>query len=328
MWVRWRAAMAEALYGPGGFYRAEGAAARHFRTSVHASSRFAGAIAGLLAEVDASMRQPGRLDLVDMGSGTGRLLVEVYEQVEQGLRRRLRLVGVDRGSRPADLPEYVGWASEPPQAVTGLVVANEWLDNVPVDVVELAQDGPRLVLVDRDSGEERIGGRPGEEDRRWLDRWWPLTEPGDRAEVGWPRDEEWVQLVKRLHRGLAIAIDYGHHRHTRPPYGTLTGYWQGYQVRPVPDGSCDITAHVALDACAHATGSLLTTQRDALRGLGVRGERPAHEPGQGGQAYLDGLRVASEEAELIDPGGLGAFGWVVHANGIQVPAALRGAVRA
>ena len=328
VWVPWRAAMEEALYGVRGFYRTEGAAARHFRTSVHASRRFAGAIATLLAEVDGALRRPGRLDVVDMGGGDGRLLVDLYAQAPPQLGQRLRLTVVERGRRPSDLPADIRWAPEPPAGICGLIVANEWLDNVPVDVVEQTIDGARLVLVEPDSGAERIGGRPAEGDRRWLDRWWPLGEPGDRAEVGRPRDEAWANLVRRLHRGLVIAVDYGHHRHTRPPFGSLTGYRDGRQVRPVPDGSCDLTAHVALDACASATGSILTTQRTALTALGVHGDRPPHEASGDPRAYLRQLRTASEEGELIDPHGLGGFGWLVHANGIPVPAPLRGTINA
>ncbi|MGH3991569.1 MAG: SAM-dependent methyltransferase [Pseudonocardiaceae bacterium] len=328
VWVPWRAAMERALYGPNGFYRGEGAAARHFRTSVQASGSFARAITALLGDVDETLKRPGRLDVVDMGGGDGGLLEDLFLQVSADLRRRLRLTVVERGRRPPHLPAYIQWAPEPPASISGLVVANEWLDNVPVDVVEQTTGGPRLVLVDPGSGEERIGGRPSEEDRRWLDRWWPLAEPGDRAEVGRPRDEEWANLVRRLHRGLAIAIDYGHYRHTRPPYGTLTGYRHGRQTKPVPDGSCDITAHVALDACAHATGSHLTTQRAALRALGVLGARPPLPVPGDQDVYLRRLREASEEGELIDRHGLGGFGWLVHANGIPVPLPLRGTISA
>ena len=72
--------------------------------------------------------------------------------------------------------------------VTGLLVANEWLDDVPLDVVELTPDGPRLVLVDAD-GASRLGPAPGPADRDWLARWWPLAATGDRAEVGRSRDD-------------------------------------------------------------------------------------------------------------------------------------------
>ena len=66
-------------------------------------------------------------------------------------------------------------------------------------------------------------------------------------------------------RDSALAVDYGHVAADRPGGGTLTGYADGGQVAPVPDGSCDLTAHVAMDSLSHDE---LHTQRDALRALG------------------------------------------------------------
>jgi SAM-dependent MidA family methyltransferase len=34
--------------------------------------------------------------------------------------------------------------AEIPATITGLVIANEWLDNIPVDVVEQTASGPGL----------------------------------------------------------------------------------------------------------------------------------------------------------------------------------------
>ena len=136
-------------------------------------------------------------------------------------------------------------------SVTGLLVANEWLDDVPLDVVEQTTDGPRLVLVDAD-GAESLGPPPDPADRAWLDRWWPLAEIGDRAEVGRPRDDAWAAAVGRIDRGVAVAIDYGHEATGRPVGGTLAGYRAGALVPPVPDGRANLTAHVALDSVAAA----------------------------------------------------------------------------
>ena len=61
VWMPWRTAMEEALYGVDGFYRTAGAAARHFRTSVHVSPHFAGAIVRLLGDVDAALGRHGHL---------------------------------------------------------------------------------------------------------------------------------------------------------------------------------------------------------------------------------------------------------------------------
>jgi SAM-dependent MidA family methyltransferase len=216
-----------------------------------------------------------------------------------------RLVGVDLAPRPEGLPARVEWNAQPPADVVGLVAAVEWLDVVPVDVVERAADGVRLVEVD-DCGDERLGPLATGRDREWIDRWWPLAEVGDRAEVGWPRDDAWRDLVACLDRGVAIAVDYMAvpERHGG---GTLTGYRDGRQVRPVPDGSTDITAHVLLRSCAGPTASL-RTQREALRALGVDGKVPAYEIDPRG--YAAALTRASAAAELLDPGGLGGFGWL------------------
>ena len=90
-------------------------------------------------------------------------------------------------------------------------------------------------------------------------------------------DAAWRQAVSALDRGVAVAIDYAHTRTSRPLFGSLTGYARGQQTVPIPDGSCDITAHVALDACAAATPADWTvhaTQRAALHSLGITGTRP------------------------------------------------------
>ncbi|PRX02826.1 UNVERIFIED_ORG: SAM-dependent MidA family methyltransferase [Actinomadura viridilutea] len=321
--------MERALYGEGGFYRRGENPADHFRTSVHASPRFAEALARLLHEVDDALGRPPRVDLVDVGAGSGRLLAGILDAVGPDLAARLAPAAVEIAPRPSGLPDRIAWRGDLPDAVTGMVIANEWLDNVPLDVVEQTSSGPRTVLVDPATGDERPGGEPSAEDRRWLARWWPLREPGDRAEVGHPRCGAWASVIRRLRRGLAVAVDYSHTRASRPVYGTLCGYRDGATVPAVPDGSCDITAHVALDACAEAgeeagaTATLLTTQREALRALGLTGRRPPAEMARSDpRGYVAALCAAGEEAELIDPDGLGGFGWLTQAVGIDVPAVL------
>ena len=322
--MAWGEAMQAALYGERGFYRRPEGPAGHFRTSVHASATFAVAVARLA-------HAAGLRTVVDVGAGRGELLSALHE-----LDPGLRLHGVEvAAARPTGLPETVTWSADLAPAMAparpALLVANEWLDNVPVEVVERTGEGVRLVLVDPATGNERLGGPPADEDAAWLDRWWPLAEaePGDRAEVGRSRDEAWAAAVAGLVTGMAVAVDYAHSRETRPPFGTLAGFRDGREVRPVPGGSCDVTAHVALDACAAAgeqagaTATLLTTQRAALRALGVSGERPPLELARTDPAgYVQRLAAASEAAELTAAGGLGDFGWLVQAVRVPLPAAL------
>jgi SAM-dependent MidA family methyltransferase len=335
----WREATTHALYGPDGFYRRE-RAGDHFRTSVHASPLFTDAVARLARECEART-------LVDLGAGGGELLREVQRQAPD-----LELVGVDVAARPAGLPNSIRWTSDlrdletsravgPPylsqdresrSAVDLLVVANEWLDDIPVDVVEVDDDGvARLVHVDPESGNEQLAAAPDVDDSDWLARWWSLNDaqPGVRAEIGRARDDAWADVLRRVHRGALVAIDYWHRRADRPRNGTLAGYRAGRMIAPVPDGSCDITAHVALDACAAAgaeagaMATLLTSQRVALRALGVDGTPPpvslaTTDP----MAYVTELARATQAAELLDPAGLGGFGWLIQTVGRPLPAAL------
>ncbi|MGW0766378.1 SAM-dependent methyltransferase [Streptomyces sp. NPDC002676] len=325
----WREATRAALYGPGGFYRRPEGPAGHFRTSVHASPLFARAVAGLLCRVDEALGRPAVVDFVDMGAGRGELVTGVLAALPAEVAARARGYAVELADRPAGLDERITWLSEPPEAVTGMLFANEWLDNVPVDVAEADAAGvPRLVLVG-DDGTEWLGEPVTGPDADWLARWWPLpAREGLRAELGLPRDLAWASAVDRVARGLAVAVDYAHTRDTRPPFGTLTGFREGRETAPVPDGSCDITAHVALDACATAPtartlpAARLLTQREALHALGLTGARPplalaSTDP----SAYVRALAGAGEAAELTAPGGLGDFGWLLQPVGIPDPLA-------
>jgi len=322
----WSAAMDRALYGPEGFFRRQAGPAAHFRTSVHASPLFATAVLRLLREVDAALGHPSRLTLVDLGAGRAELLLGVLEQLgEDRLARRLHPVAVELADRPEDLPDAIEWLPRPPKGISGLIIANEWLDNVPCDVVELGEDGPYLVEVAPD-GSERAGGEPNDSQQAWLEHWWPTWRtgrPGERAEVGLLRDAAWAGAVAALDEGVAVAIDYAHAVETRPPFGSLTGYAEGRQVPPIPDGRRDLTAHVALDACAAAAQHVADwtrglDQRTALHRLGISGRRPDLASAAGDPiGYVRALSRASAAAELTDPAGLGRFEWLVQ--GVAVP---------
>ncbi|GAB2690816.1 SAM-dependent methyltransferase [Thalassiella azotivora] len=330
----WRVAWDDALYGGDGFYRRPEGPAGHFRTASHAAAVPLGRALARLA------RAAGCTSVVDVGAGRGELLRGVATADPT-----LRLAAVERADAPPGWPSQVAWTDRLPEHLDdALVVGWELLDVVPCTVLEVDGDGvAREVLVGTD-GSERLGGGAAPEDLAWCDRWWPLdaAEPGDRVEVGRTRDELWRSVVDRLGSGVALAVDYAHDHAARPAPGTLTGYRRGQQVLPVPDGACDLTAHVALDAVAAgltdgATApvsrsrapastvsvptvltvlTVLTTQRQALRALGVDAARPPLAVASSDPAgYLAGLSAAGEAAELLDPGGLGGFGWLLHAVG-------------
>lgn len=320
---RWREAMEAALYGPDGFFVTGAGPAGHFRTSVHVSPIFTAALLRLLEQVDAALERPERLDVVDVGAGRGELLTALVDAAPPPLRRRLRLTAVELAPRPQALPPEITWRTDLPAGPTGLLLATEWLDNVPLDLAEHGPDGWRYVEVDPQTGTESLGGPVDDIDGEWLTRWWPV---GGRAEIGRPRDAAWARAVTVLDRGLALVVDYGHLRDARPHDGTLTGFRYGRQVRPVPDGSCDITAHVAIDAVAAAGATAadcpyeLLPQREALRALGVAGKRPPLTLARTDPAgYVRALADASAAAELTDPAGLGAHWWLLQPVRMRLP---------
>lgn len=302
--------MAAALYADDGFYRAAGGPAHAFRTAAHASRLWATAIHELGRRIDDSLANPQDFAVVDVGAGGGELLANLSELAPD----RWTLTGVERAPRPASLPPRVRWQREVSPGTTGLLIAAELLDVVPVDVVELTDSGAFLVEVTVD-GDEDLDGMVTGRDARWLSKWWPLAEVGDRAEVGWPRDDMWRSLTGSLVRGACVAIDYAAVP-GRDAAGTLTAFRNGRQVAPVPDGSCDVTAHVLFESL-RGPDDCLMSQRSALQQLGLSGRRPDYAGDPSG--YLAALTTAGEAAELLDPGGLGGFTWLVHSAGIACP---------
>ena len=333
--VPWSVAWERAAYGAHGFYTT-GAAARmgpaaFFRTSVHVGAVFHGAMARLLLDVDARLDHPAVLDVVDVGAGRGELLEGLLAALPDDVVARLHPYAVDVHDAPVGLDPRVTWidGAAPdavPAGVRGLVLAHEWLDDVPLDVVAVDERRrPRLVLVDA-WGEERLG--PGLDDdaawttwgldasaaREWVAQWWPTAgrEPGERVEVGTTRDEAWRSVVARLEAGTALAVDYGHVRAARPYHGTLVGHARDGRVRaPVPEPDRNLTAHVAIDAVATAVSARVIRQREALGALGVSAYLPetadaARDP----HAYAEALAAASDAAELLHPVGLGGFHWI------------------
>ncbi|MEU8081534.1 SAM-dependent methyltransferase [Catellatospora citrea] len=330
--------MRTALYGPDGFFVRE-RPADHFRTSAQ-SPHFARAIAVLAADVDRALGSPEVFDLVDVGAGRGELLHGVLAALDAPLRARVRAVAVEVSARAHDAAaspgEAVGldgragpgsdadrvpgpaadaadhglrWRTDLPRGLTGLLLATEWLDNVPLD---LARDGSYL------DTELNPCGPLDAADAAWIERWWPAG-PDDIVEIGRSRDEAWADAFGALDAGLALAVDYGHRVAERPALPTTTGFRNGREVPPAFDGSTDITCHVAVDSIAAAGADrLLLDQRSALHRLGVTAQRPplalaSTDP----VGYVRALAEASEIGELTAASGLGGHWWLAQWTGLD-----------
>lgn len=331
--ISWYEAWLDSSTGPEGFWRSE-RPSQHFRTAAGATGLLARMVFTLLAE---------RSDIstvVDIGCGDGRLLAQI-----RALAPHLRLIGLDLR---ADVPDdrgrpaverilgywdvvATGWnpagaRDAGPSPLTAVlptgrpmaIICAEWLDDLPAVVAQRSPTGWREVLVRRD-GRESLGGPVTAADARWLDDWWP-AEVGQRAESGRSRDAAWSAVIECLRPagGLAVMIDYGHRRVTRPAHGTLTGYRGGRQVKPRPSPTVNLTAHVAVDSVAAAGESagarteLLTSQRQAVERL-----LPDQScPGESGT--LARLQYRGERRLLTDT--LGDHWWLVQSVAPEGPA--------
>lgn len=289
--------------------------ADHFSTS--AGDLLADRLAGIVRGVDARLGSPEDFVVIDLGAADGALVSLVRDRCGE-LGDRARWIAVDVRDRFVDGIE--GVVAEipgdlPAVPIRGVVMAHEWLDEIPLDIVERDAVGiDRLVLVD-EGGEESLGpsidddaacaqwGVDAAAARAWISRWWPLREAGDRAEVGLPRDAAWTWMTSLLTSGLALAVDYGHERDQRVDdfmRGTLAGYRAGRVVAPVPDGSAGLTAHVAIDSCRAAVpGTTLTRQRDEFA--------LAHLPEA---ANADAIERYFATRRLRQSAGLGSFAWL------------------
>lgn len=310
VWQSWRSAWYGALYGPDGFYRQTSGPAGHFATSaqgIPGGGRLLARALVILAEREGCTR------LLDVGAGRGELLAEVA-----AIAPSLQLTGVDVVERPADLPDGADWLRSPggtelPAELHGLqdalVIAHEWLDVVPCPIAEYDGAVWRTAEVDPD-GEERLADPVVDSDLHWLQRnWRPDPTGGDRAEIGTTRDAAYRDLRARLDSGLLVTVDYGHLRADRPRWGTLTGYRDGVQCPPHPDGSTDITAHVAMDTL---DADELVRQRTLFDQLGLRPDAPSiAQASEDPPAYLRGLADRGSYAQLTAPGGLGDFWWAI-----------------
>lgn len=308
-WRPWQQAWHDALYGDTGFYRRPEGPAGHFATSAQGIP----GVGEVLARTVLTLAQEHQLRaVVDVGAGRGELLAALHH-----LDPALHLVGVDVVGRPADLPATARWIASPGGAELpdetyqdALVLAHEWLDVVPAPVVEVDDSGDLRTVEVSPNGDERLGSTPCPADAKWCARHWPLTTPGQRAEVGRSRDLAWESLCHKVSHGLVVAVDYGHEASARPPHGTLTAFKRGREVPPQPDGSCDLTAHLAVDSLR---ADRRVRQSDLVRQLDLIPETPdvrgarTDPPG-----YLAALAARSAALHAAARPGLGDFWWVLR----------------
>ena len=311
-WRSWRSAWVDAAYAPDGFWSTQ-QPGEHFTTAV--------GLGPFVAQAVAHVVPAGGRVVVDVGAGDGQLLSALVDLLPD-----VTLVGVDRRPRPAALDPRVRWVTDHWDVVAGrwtgggpeawtalplpLYVAHEWLDDLPVPVVQRRAEVWHEVEIDA-SGQERLGETAGDVDGAWLARWWPT---GGRAEVGRARDAAWGALVRAaLERGgSALAVDYGHLAEQRPVDGSFAAYGRGRRRTPVPDGSVNLTAGVAVDALVAAGEALGAATLLLERQAAVLGRVTADARAEAALDPLQSLVRRSGRAAATHPGRWGELWWLLQ----------------
>jgi SAM-dependent MidA family methyltransferase len=348
--------MSLALYHPehGYYARSPKRTGRNgdFFTSVDVGPIFGALLGRQFAEMWRTTRDDA-CDLVEAAASNGQLARDVLDWAhahdhEFYAAVRLHLVEASPAARAAQAgmlaahsARIASSAARLPDAVHGVIYANELLDALPVHRVVMTDHGLREHYVDA-TPEGRLverAGRPSTDAfERYLEAAGVQLEPGWRAEINLAALAWTTRAVRALHRGFLIVIDYGHaarelysaahatgtlttfHRHTTASEEASTGA-PAWLVHP---GTRDITSHVDLTSVERTARELGCTtlgvidQTYFLLALGLP------ELSDAGGTSLADTRKRLALKTLLMPGGLGSTHKVmIFAKGVDVPT-LRG----
>lgn len=324
--MTFRDVMAQALYHSEHGYYTSGRPWRgrgDFTTAPAYGDLLAAAIARFAAAAKAAMG-PGRFEVVEVGSGSGKLAAQLLPLLkEDGIGLR----SVEH-RRPPELPREVPWsATLDGLDLRGLVVSNELFDALPVHRVARTAEGLREWLVGVEGG--RLVPRLGEVSRPevagHVARWFPDLEEGCTVEVNLEAPRMLATMAKALREGVLLTIDYGGAARELLHLGrggTLTAYHE-HRLAPDPlarPGEQDLTAHVnfsALEDEGMALGLAPLANVPQWRFLLAQGvlaglaERLQHA-----STFEDALAAKT----LVAPGRMGEFRVLAQAKGLAPPA--------
>ena len=317
--------MQRALYEPGLGYYVNGlrkfGAQGDFTTAPERSPLFARALARQVAQVLAAVSDG---EVLEFGPGSGALAAELLAELDTlgCLPRRYLMLELSAelqqrqreaiARRVPHLAGRVAWLGQLPEQFTGVVIANEVLDAMPVRRFRRVDGGiAELYVTTAGEGVELVNGTP--QDEQLAARVASLDLPiGYESEVNFAA-EAWVStLCERLDRGLLLLIDYGYaqaeYYHPQRHTGTLRCH---YRQRAHADallwpGLQDITAHVDFTAVAQAAceaGASLAgfaNQAQFLINCGLPQLLEAIDPAD--PAYMD---LALQARQLLLPQAMG-----------------------
>ena len=348
-WIDFSRYMQIALYEPGLGYYSAGARklgeAGDFITAPEVAPVFSRCLAVQCAEV---LRTLGGGDLLELGAGSGVMAAALLEELERrdALPRRYFILDVSADLRQRQrealasavprLLERVEWLDRLPDALEGLVVANEVLDALAVERFVIREGAVRALGVAWQHGgpvwsEAPAGGRLLAAVRhlqREVGLEWP---DGYVSEVNLGLGEWLAAVAGALARGVMLFVDYGLPRReyysAERSSGTLLCHCR-HRFHDDPfarPGLQDVTAWVDFTAVAEggqASGLDLagyTTQAHFLIGCGL-GEFVADVAGLD---VVSRVNLSRQAMVLTLPGEMGErFKAIALAKGYDSP--LRG----
>jgi SAM-dependent MidA family methyltransferase len=335
--------MERALYEPElGYYRQladRPTDAGDFLTAPETHAIFGWTIARRIEQMWADLGEPNPFGLVEYGAGSGTLAIAILEGLRRHGSSRLleairyepieanqyRLADLRRRFEESGLADRLappGSPSDGPLPVTGVLLANEFLDALPVHRVVIRGGELRELFVAWRERFVEIVAAPSTPElaRRLAD---DGLDPGRMAE-GQVAEislglEPWLDdVAARLARGYVVAIDYGYPAAElygpRRLAGTLLGY-RGHRVEEDPftePGLIDLTAHVdftALQVLGERRGLrsvAFATQSEFLVASGLELELRALQESPETTAE-DYLRARSGIVRMLDPRYMGRF---------------------
>ncbi|KAA5602244.1 class I SAM-dependent methyltransferase [Blastochloris sulfoviridis] len=264
-----------------------------FVTAPEISQMFGELIGLWCADAWNRMGAPERVALVELGPGRGTLMADALRalKVVPALRATLAVhlvetspalmarqrAALEAAGVPAGVPVF--WHARLADAPDGpsLIVANEFLDALPVTQLVRGRDGwhERQVGLDSD-GRLAFGLSPARLPDSLVPAALRTAPPGSLVEVSPERAAAVREIARRLvaHGGAALIVDYGH---TQSGLGDTLQAVKGHAFAdPLAEpGEADLTSHVdfaALAAAARAEGAAVhgpVTQGAFLAALGI-----------------------------------------------------------
>jgi SAM-dependent MidA family methyltransferase len=334
-WIPFSTYMALALYAPKLGYYSAGAHkigfSGDFITAPELSPWFGATIAQTIQPVlEYFKNTPQKQQILEFGAGSGALAQSILEQLQKAdqLPEQYLILEVSpdlrsrqeerltRFKEASGCSTQISWVDQLPQNFSGVMLANEVIDAMPVELIIKRADGWHQLSVAKTTD---YNGEVDRSEFQLIDG--PLVdqeilppllkEGGDELPIGYqteihPQAQAWIaSLAEAMDAGLFLTFDYGfparEYYHAQRSGGTLMAH---YRHHAIPDpfyfpGLSDITAHVEFTSLS---------QTAAIHGLNLLGYQS-----QGG--YLLNAGIGELLLSSLDP--RDAASYLPHANAVQ-----------